>query len=117
MNTEENFRDIDRPEAATYSPGAEADSTKPMTTVEAYEKLKSLYPKRKVLVWDWFNESGHRNMHLDVDTHTSQGESWEECFASLNPPSVGDLAKEKKTAAAKLLAEAEALESGEAVAS
>jgi hypothetical protein len=93
-----------------------------MNTVEAYEKLVALHPKRECKVWDWINPLGDRSMHLDVDEYTARGQSWEECFANLNPPPAKDKVAEKRAEAAKLLAEAEVLEAatataGEAVAS
>ena len=85
-----------------------------MTTIEANEILEAKYPGSEISTWDWVQRKGSKvehNYSAQVDSYHFYGGSLEAAVAAVNAPGPIERAAEKRALAAKLEAEAEALES------
>lgn len=76
-----------------------------MTAEEAYKKLIAMYPKQECKAWHWID--GERpHFSLDVDKYSGHGVTFEECFKELAIPPVWEMARQKRTDAARMREEA-----------
>jgi hypothetical protein len=83
-----------------------------MTIEEAFAELKRLYPKhQKIEAWQWI-ERGGSSLGVKIEGEQVFEDSFEECFTAIAPKikTPDQIAADKRTQAAALLAEADALE-------
>ena len=87
-----------------------------MTTADAHAELKAKYPKaQRIYARDWMYQSAvdekpSQVYRVEIDDAVAYGSSLEDAIAKLKFPTPEEQAKEKREAAAKLLAEADALD-------